>query len=205
MFVLINSGFLLGALPWVLFLPSLFLMLELWKLTLADVSRASGSLNVCLHSFVASWMSSRCTVGGILVGWPLLEQFTAVLRFLYLEIMVLLVVCWRLINVTWKNCMLHAKIKEIKNGADTFSQHCRATLDFNLSHTMLRISLYNLTVPTTMLVALVCIYFFLFCTCFCFFLFVSFSSSHFSLFTFFFFPGCCSGCTTVALKARELC
>lgn len=96
-------------------------------------------------------------------------------------------VCWHLINVTWKNCMLHAKIKEIKNGADTFSQHCRATLDFNLSHTMLRISLYNLTVPTTMLVALVCIYFFLFCTCFCFFLFVSFSSSHFSLFTFFFF------------------
>ncbi len=78
MFFLLSSGFRLGTLPCRPFLPSLFLMVESWTLTLTEASEACSSLDVVVGSFVTSWMSRRCTLGVILVGWPLLGRFTTV-------------------------------------------------------------------------------------------------------------------------------
>ncbi len=57
-------------LPWMPFLPSLFLIVESWTLTLIEASEASSSLDVVLGSFMTSWMSHRCSLGVILVGRP---------------------------------------------------------------------------------------------------------------------------------------
>ncbi len=83
-FFLVNSGFYLGTLPWMPFLPSLFLIVESWTLTLIEASEACSSLDVVLGSFMTSWMSRRCALGVILVGRPLLGRFTTVPSFLHL-------------------------------------------------------------------------------------------------------------------------
>ncbi len=93
MFFLLSSGFGLGTLPCRPFLPSLFLMVESWTLTLTEASEACSSLDVVVGSFVTSWMSRRCALGVILVGRPLLGRFTTVPCF-HLWIMALTVVCW---------------------------------------------------------------------------------------------------------------
>ncbi len=59
-------------LPWMPFLPSFFLIVESWTLTLIEASEACSSLDVVLGSFMTSWMSRRCALGVILVGRPLL-------------------------------------------------------------------------------------------------------------------------------------
>ncbi len=71
MFFLVSSGFCLGTLPWMPFLPSLFLIVESWTLTLNEASEACSSLDVVLGSFMTSWMSCHCALGVILVGQPL--------------------------------------------------------------------------------------------------------------------------------------
>ncbi len=71
--LLVSSDFCLGTLPWMPFLPSLFLIVESWTLTLIEASEACSSLDVVLGSFMTSWMSRHCALGVILVGWPLLE------------------------------------------------------------------------------------------------------------------------------------
>ncbi len=53
------------------FLPSLFLIVESWTLTLNEASEACSSLDVVLGSFMTSWMSCHCALGVILVGQPL--------------------------------------------------------------------------------------------------------------------------------------
>ncbi len=93
-FLVIFSGFCLGTLPWMQFLPSLFLIVESWTLTLIEASEACSSLDVVLGSFMTSWMSCRCALGVILVGQPLLGRFTTVPDFLHLWIMALTVVRW---------------------------------------------------------------------------------------------------------------
>ncbi len=75
-FFLVSSGFCLGTLPWMSFLPSLFLTIESWTLTLIEASEACSSLDVVLGSFTTSWMSHCCTLGVILVDQPLLGRFT---------------------------------------------------------------------------------------------------------------------------------
>ncbi len=77
-FFLVSSGFCRGTLPWMMFLPSLFLIVESWTLTLIEASEACSSLDVVLGSFMMSWMSRCCTLGVILVGRPLLGRFTTV-------------------------------------------------------------------------------------------------------------------------------
>ncbi len=67
-FFLVSNGFCLGTLPWMPFLPSLFLIVESWTLTLTEASEACSSLDVVLGSFMTSWMSRRCALGFILVG-----------------------------------------------------------------------------------------------------------------------------------------
>ncbi len=52
----ISSGFCLGTLPWMPFLPSLFLIVESWTLTLIEASEACSSLDVVLGSFMTSWI-----------------------------------------------------------------------------------------------------------------------------------------------------
>ncbi len=94
MFFLLSSGFRLGTLPCRPFLPSLFLMVESWTLTLTEASEACSSLDVVVGSFVTSWMSRRCTLGVILVGRPLLGRFTTVPCFRHLWILALTVVRW---------------------------------------------------------------------------------------------------------------
>ncbi len=69
---LVSNGFCLGTLPWMPFLPSFFLIVESWTLTLIEASEACSSLDVVLGSFMTSWMSRRCALGVILVGRPLL-------------------------------------------------------------------------------------------------------------------------------------
>ncbi len=86
-FFLVSSGFCLGTLPWMPFLPSLFLIVESWTLTLIEASEACSSLDVVLVSFMTSWMSRHCALGVILVGQPLLGRFTSVTSFLHLWIM----------------------------------------------------------------------------------------------------------------------
>ncbi len=76
------------------FLPSLFLTVESWTLTLTDSSEACSSLDVVVRSFVTSWMSRRCTLGVILVGRPILGRFTTVPCFCHLWKMALIVVRW---------------------------------------------------------------------------------------------------------------
>ena len=58
MLFLVSSGFRLGTLPWMPFLPSLFLMVEPLTLTLAEASEACSSLDVVVGSFVTSDESS---------------------------------------------------------------------------------------------------------------------------------------------------
>ncbi len=70
MFFLVSSGFCLWTLPWMPFLPSLFLIVESWALTLIEAREACSSLDVVLGSFMTSWMSRRCALGVILVGQP---------------------------------------------------------------------------------------------------------------------------------------
>ncbi len=81
-------------LQWMPILPSLFLIVESWTLTLIEASEDS-SLDVVLGSFITSWMSCPCALGVILVGRPLLGRFTiTVPSFLYLWIMALTMVRW---------------------------------------------------------------------------------------------------------------
>lgn len=90
-----------------------------------------------------------------------------------------------------------------------FLSTCRATLVLNLSHTILRLSnclsSLELTCSSNHVGSsgLFSLFSYSALDVLLFPSFVCFSSSHFSLFTSF--PGCCSGCTTVALKTRELC
>ncbi len=77
-FFLVSNGFCLGTLQWMQFLPSLFLIVESWTLTLIEASEACISLDVVLGSFMTSWMSRHCALGIILVGWPHLGRFTTV-------------------------------------------------------------------------------------------------------------------------------
>ncbi len=65
-YFLVSSGFYLRTLPWMLFLHSLFLIVESWTLTLIKASEASSSLDVVLGSFMTSWMSRHCSLGVIL-------------------------------------------------------------------------------------------------------------------------------------------
>ncbi len=65
-YFLVSSGFYLRTLPWMLFLPSLFLIVESWTLTLIKASEAISSLDVLLGFFMTSWMSRHCTLGVIL-------------------------------------------------------------------------------------------------------------------------------------------
>ncbi len=89
----VSSGFCLGTLSWMPFLPSLFLIVESQTLTLIEASEVCSSLNVVLGSFMTSWISRHCTLAVILVGQPLLGRFTTVPSFLHLWIMALTVVC----------------------------------------------------------------------------------------------------------------
>ncbi len=91
-FFLVSSGFCLRTLPWMPFLPSLFLIVE--TLTLIEASEACSSLDVVLGSFMTSWMSRHCALGVIFVGRPLLGRFTTVPSFLHLWIMALTLVRW---------------------------------------------------------------------------------------------------------------
>ncbi len=50
-FFLVNSGFCLETLQWMPFLPSLFLIVESWTLTLIEASEACSSLNVVLFFY----------------------------------------------------------------------------------------------------------------------------------------------------------
>ncbi len=54
-----------GTLPCMPFLPSLFLMVESWTLTLTEASEACSSLDVVVGSFVTSWMSRPATPGKV--------------------------------------------------------------------------------------------------------------------------------------------
>ncbi len=74
LFFLVSSGFCLGTLPWMLFLPSLFLIVESWTLTLIKASETCSSLDVVLGYFMTSWTSRHCNLGVILVGQPLLGR-----------------------------------------------------------------------------------------------------------------------------------
>ncbi len=56
---LVSSDFCLWTLPWMVFLPSLFLIVESWTLTLTEASVACSSLDVVLSSFITSWMRLR--------------------------------------------------------------------------------------------------------------------------------------------------
>ncbi len=86
-FFLVRSGFCLGTLPWMPFLPSPFLLLNLnWG------KRGLQFLRCCLGCLMTSWLSCRCTLGVILVGRALLGRFTTVPSFLHLGIMALTVV-----------------------------------------------------------------------------------------------------------------
>ncbi len=67
-------GFCLGTLPWMPFLPSLFLIVESWTLTLIEASEDCSSLNVVLGSFMTSWINRHCALGVILVGRSLLVR-----------------------------------------------------------------------------------------------------------------------------------
>ncbi len=91
---LVSSGFCLGTLSWMPFLPSLFLIVESWTLTLIEASEACSSLDFVPGSFMTSWMSRRFSLGVILVGRPLLGRFSTVPSFLHLWIMALTVVRW---------------------------------------------------------------------------------------------------------------
>ncbi len=91
-FFLVSNGFCQW--QWMLFLPSVFLIVESWTLTLIEASEACSSLDVVLGSFMTSWMSRRCAFGVILVGRPLLGRFNTVPSFLHLWIMALTVVHW---------------------------------------------------------------------------------------------------------------
>ncbi len=84
----------LRTLPWMLFLPSLFLIVESWTLTLIEPSETCSSLDVVLGSFTTSWTSRRWALGVILVCRPLLGRFTTVTSFLHLWMMALIVVRW---------------------------------------------------------------------------------------------------------------
>lgn len=44
-------------------------------MTFTDARKACSSFIVALRSFVASWMSCHCALGGILEGWKLLGRF----------------------------------------------------------------------------------------------------------------------------------
>lgn len=67
-------------LPW---LPSLYLIVQSWTLTLNEMWNLL-FFNVVLGPSVTCWMSHRCTRGVILVGRSLLGSFTTVPRFLHL-------------------------------------------------------------------------------------------------------------------------
>ncbi len=58
------------------------------------VREACCSFYVFLESFVTSWMSHCCVLGGILEGWPLLGRFITVPSFIHLKIMALTMVLW---------------------------------------------------------------------------------------------------------------
>ncbi len=88
------GSFCLGTLPWMPFLPSLFLIVESWTLTLIEASEACSYLDVVLGSFMTSWMSHHCTLGIILVGRPLLGRFITVPSLLHLWIMALTMGRW---------------------------------------------------------------------------------------------------------------
>ena len=91
MFFLVSSGFGLGTLPWMPFLPSLFLIVESCTLILPEASEACSYLDV-LGSFMTSWESHA--LGVICVGRPLLGRFTTVPSYHYLWIMALSMVHW---------------------------------------------------------------------------------------------------------------
>ena len=58
-FFLVSSGFRLGTLPWMPFLPSLFLIVESWTLTLTEASEAFSALEVVLDELlIHSWSNS---------------------------------------------------------------------------------------------------------------------------------------------------
>lgn len=83
-FFLVISGFLLGTLQRVPFLPSLCYC---WIMNTDHNWRnvwPFSSLDVILSSFVTSWMNCRCPLGVILVAWPLRRRFTMVPLFLHL-------------------------------------------------------------------------------------------------------------------------
>ncbi len=61
-FFLVSSGFCLGTLPWMPFVPSLFLLVESWTLTLTEASEACSALDVVLGYFMTSWRSRRCVL-----------------------------------------------------------------------------------------------------------------------------------------------
>ncbi len=58
-FFLVRNSFCLGTLPWMPFLPSLFLIVESWTLC-----GACSSLDVVLGSYMTSWMSRCCALFG---------------------------------------------------------------------------------------------------------------------------------------------
>ncbi len=83
-YFLVSSAFCLGTLPLKPFLPSLFLIVESWTLTLIEANDAWSSLDDVLGSFMTSWMSRCCALEVILVGRPILGRFTTVPSFLHL-------------------------------------------------------------------------------------------------------------------------
>ena len=63
-------------------------------ISLNHSSEACSALDDVQASFLYSCMSCRCTLGVILVGWPLLGMFTTLPCFLHLWIMAVTVVHW---------------------------------------------------------------------------------------------------------------
>ncbi len=92
---LVSSGFCLGKIPWMLFLHSLFLLVESWT---TDLNWGEWGLQFfrCYFRFFYYLLdeSSLRSLGLILVGMPLLGRFTTVSSFLLLWIMALTMVRW---------------------------------------------------------------------------------------------------------------
>lgn len=86
---LLSDGFYLGTRPCNPLLPSIFLIVEAWTLTLTETSEACSPLDV-VGSFVTYWVRRHCALGVILVGWPL-GRFTTALSFHHLA---LTAACW---------------------------------------------------------------------------------------------------------------
>ncbi len=93
-FFVFQKWLYLGTLPWMLFLSSLFLIVESWTPILIKACEACSSLDVVLGSSMTSWMSRRCALGVMLSGRPLLERFNTLPSFLLLWITALTVIRW---------------------------------------------------------------------------------------------------------------